>query len=218
MQTLRTRLPNAIASTSRTRWLLSIAGTVQGVGFRPFVYRLATDMHLTGWVRNSAAGVAIAIEGKPEHLQTFVQRLQTENPPPSQIHKLRVETGEVKGDRNFTIRASAGGRKTALMLPDLATCTDCLHELFDPTQRRYRYPFTNCTHCGPRHSIIQALPYDRPHTTMRNFTMCPACQTEYNNPRDRRFHAQPNACPECGPQLALWDRQGTVLAARNDAL
>ncbi|MEO1132872.1 MAG: carbamoyltransferase HypF [Cyanobacteria bacterium J06639_1] len=195
-----------------------MAGAVQGVGFRPFIYRLATDMQLTGWVRNSAAGVDIAIEGMPDHLQTFVQRLRTEPPVPAKIHTLKLEPAEVEGDREFVIQPSGEGRKTALMLPDLATCADCMRELFDPTQRRYRYPFTNCTHCGPRHSIITALPYDRPHTTMRKFTMCPTCQIEYANPRDRRFHAQPNACPECGPQLELWDRQGTVLAARNEAL
>ncbi|MEM6448090.1 MAG: acylphosphatase [Cyanobacteria bacterium P01_D01_bin.123] len=218
MPTVQTRSPDAIAPTLQIRWLLSIAGAVQGLGFRPFVYRLATDMQLTGWVRNSAAGVEIAIEGTPDRLQTFVRRLQAENPSPSEIHTLKLELGEAGDDREFVIQPSGKGRKTALMLPDLATCADCVRELFDPTQRRYRYPFTNFTHCGPRHSIITALPYDRPHTTMRNFTMCPACQAEYANPRDRRFHAQPNACPECGPQIELWDRQGKVLTARNDAL
>jgi hydrogenase maturation protein HypF len=122
------------------------------------------------------------------------------------------------GYSDFTIRESTDGKKTAIVLPDIATCLDCLQKLLDPSNRRYRYPFINCTHRGPRFSIIQALPYDRPNTTMQSFELCAACQSEYANPNDRRFHAQPNACPQCGPQLALWDRKGKVLATQDDAL
>jgi hydrogenase maturation protein HypF len=201
----------------RTRILLH--GSVQGVGFRPFVFRLATELGLRGWVSNSAQGVCIEIEGPAASREAFRARLEPERPPPSRIHSLESLELDAVGYRSFEIRPSAAtGPRTALVLPDLATCSACLRELFDPSDRRHRYPFVNCTHCGPRFTIIEALPYDRPHTSMRGFRMCAACQAEYDNPHDRRFHAQPNACPDCGPQLALWDDGGTTLARRDDAL
>lgn len=204
------------------RLAITIQGAVQGVGFRPFVYQLAIALNLRGWVSNSAQGVAIEVQGTADRLQEFVQRLQTEHPPHAWIQRLTVHTladsESASIATGFTIRPSQSGRKTALILPDLATCPACLRELFDPHDRRYRYPFINCTHCGPRFSIIAGLPYDRAQTTMRAFTQCPQCQAEYDNPDDRRFHAQPNACPACGPQLAWWDRRGTVLAHGEAAL
>lgn len=202
------------------RLRLTLTGAVQGVGFRPFVYRLAIEFQLKGWVKNSSSGVTIEVEGDRPILERFVQRLQSENPPPSFIQTLESVWLEPVGYQQFDIQTSTRGEstKSAIVLPDLATCADCLAEIFDPHNRRYRYPFTNCTHCGPRYSIIEGLPYDRHRTTMREFRMCPACQSEYDNPGDRRFHAQPNACPVCGPHLALWETTGNVAATGDRAL
>lgn len=198
---------------------VNIQGVVQGVGFRPFVYRLANELGLTGWVVNSAQGVWIEAEGAEGPLRYFLKRLESDKPPHAFIQTLSTEFLPANGYTTFEIRHSdSEGEKTALILPDLATCPDCLRELFDPNDRRYLYPFTNCTHCGPRFSIIEALPYDRPNTTMKHFDMCPDCRAEYENPADRRFHAQPNACPECGPRLELWDKSGNVLAEKQAAL
>jgi len=194
-------------------------GVVQGVGFRPFVYGLATELGLTGWVKNSSAGVSVEVEGDRPALEQFIARLQADKPNHSRLTQVDVDWLSPCGYSHFEIRDSQNqGSKTALILPDLATCPDCLREMRDPSDRRYRYPFTNCTHCGPRFSILRSLPYDRPNTTMAGFQMCRACQAEYHNPRDRRFHAQPTACPACGPQLALWDRAGNMLATGDDAL
>lgn len=196
-----------------------IQGVVQGVGFRPFVYRLANELGLKGWVNNSAQGVWIEAEGADQTLRLFLQRLETDKPPHALIQTLRSEFLPANGYQTFEIRHSASeGEKTALILPDLATCPACLQEICNPTNRRYLYPFTNCTLCGPRFTIIQALPYDRPNTTMSHFEMCEDCRAEYENPADRRFHAQPNACPKCGPHLELWNKHGTVLAQQHDAL
>jgi hydrogenase maturation protein HypF len=196
-----------------------VRGAVQGVGFRPFVYRLATELQLRGWVVNSAQGVFIELEGARESLQRFLSRLGKEKPPSALIQSLESSFLDSVGYGVFEIRESeAGGRKTALILPDLSTCADCLREIVDPTNRRFRYPFTNCTNCGPRFSIIEALPYDRANTSMKKFAMCAACEREYHDPLDRRFHAQPNACPECGPQLQLWDENGAMVAERDGAL
>ncbi len=193
----------------KARLRVEIHGAVQGVGFRPFVYRLATELGLAGWVINDTHGVFIEVEGPPPTLADFLSRLPAEKPPRAIIHRLETAWLEPTGYQRFEIRHSAEqGAKTVLVLPDIATCSDCLAEVFNPADRRYRYPFTNCTNCGPRFTIIQALPYDRPNTTMRRFTMCPACQSEYENPLDRRFHAQPNACPVCGPRLSLWQQTG----------
>lgn len=198
---------------------LKIQGIVQGVGFRPFVYRLAHELNLSGWVENTAQGVMIEVEALPSRLDAFITRLQNELPPHAAIQHLDWQMTAPLGEAVFEIRHSDhNGAKTALVLPDLATCPDCLAEIFDPANRRYRYPFTNCTHCGPRFTIVQGLPYDRPNTTMRTFMMCDECRAEYENPHDRRFHAQPNACPKCGPQLALWAKDGIVLSMHDAAL
>ncbi len=191
-----------MSKTKRLR--VEIHGAVQGVGFRPYVYRLATELALAGWVINDTRGVFIEVEGDEAALARFLERLPNAKPPRAIIHTLDVAWIEPLGETRFEIRHSdEAGAKTVLVLPDIATCDDCLREVFDARDRRARYPFTNCTNCGPRFSIIEALPYDRPNTTMRHFTMCPDCQREYDDPRNRRFHAQPNACPVCGPQVRL---------------
>jgi len=196
-----------------------IRGAVQGVGFRPFVYRLARELALTGWVQNTPQGVLVEADGPQDSLNTFILRLTSERPPRSFIQSFEFSFLDPAGTSSFEIRPSeTGGERTALVMPDLALCDDCLRELFDPADRRYRYPFINCTNCGPRFSIINALPYDRPNTAMRGFAMCPACRHEYEDPMDRRFHAQPNACPDCGPHLESWNPDGAVTARRNDAL
>ena len=196
------------------RLRIAVRGAVQGVGFRPFIYRLASELGLAGWVNNSPQGVFIEVEGSPGELQKLLLRIEGEKPPRSFIQSLEASWLDPVGYTGFDIRESAtGGEKTALVLPDVAACADCLREIFDPANRRYFYPFTNCTNCGPRFSIIESLPYDRAATSMKQFTMCRRCQAEYDDPRDRRFHAQPNACSECGPQIGFWDRHGKVLAS-----
>lgn len=198
---------------------VAVTGAVQGVGFRPFVYRLATDLNLQGWVNNSSQGVVIEVEAVKPHLDEFLTRLEREKPPHALISSIRSKFLAPIGYDGFEIRHSdASGSKTALILPDLAICPDCLRDILDPANRRYRYPFTNCTNCGPRFTIIEALPYDRPNTTMKHFPMCDECKAEYDNPLDRRFHAQPNACPHCGPHLELWKQDGRVLESHDNAL
>jgi hydrogenase maturation protein HypF len=192
---------------------------VQGVGFRPFVFRLATELQLAGWVNNSPQGVFIEIEGPRPALEVFLLRIEAERPVRSSIQSLEATWLDAAGYEGFEIRPSeSGGAKTVLVLPDIATCPDCLREIFDPANRRHRYPFTNCTHCGPRFSLIEALPYDRANTSMKQFTMCPQCRAEYEDPRDRRFHAQPSACPACGPQLELWEAAGEAVFGGHQAL
>ena len=189
------------------------------MGFRPFVYRLAADHALTGWVINDTRGVFIEVEGPRPDLARFLERLPAEKPPRAIIHSLDSDWLDPVDYERFEIRHSDDqGAKTVLVLPDIGTCADCLAEGLDPADRRHRYPFTNCTNCGPRFTIIEALPYDRPNTTMRRFVMCCNCQTEYENPLDRRFHAQPNACPVCGPNFALWSPAGEPLTEGDDAL
>lgn len=205
-------------SDNRQRLRVTIRGVVQGVGFRPFIYRLATDLGLQGWVNNSAQGVFIEVEGSREQLEIFLLRIKQEKPPHSIIQSIEPVFLDAIGYTQFEIRHSIDGDKTVAILPDLATCADCLREIFTPTNRRRSYPFTNCTNCGPRFSIVEALPYDRLNTTMRNFVMCDACQAEYEDKSDRRFHAQPNACPQCGPHLELWDRDGKTLAGESAVL
>lgn len=186
------------------RWAVQARGLVQGVGFRPFVYRLATELGLAGWVRNDLLGAAIEVEGRVEALATFAQRLRAELPAPGYIDHWRQESCAPSGTRGFEVLASASaGEASAWILPDLATCDKCRRELFDPDDRRHGYPFLNCTHCGPRLTIIRELPYDRAGTTMASFMLCAACQREYDDPGDRRFHAQPTACPVCGPRLSV---------------
>ena len=206
------------SSNSISRRRLHVSGVVQGVGFRPFVFRLATSLQLTGQVANDAAGVIIDIEGAPAMLDAFQAMLLQEAPSLAAIHHLTVDALDVTGDLSFAIRESRGGAPHTCILPDISTCSECRREIFDPHDRRYRYPFTNCTNCGPRYTIIDALPYDRQATAMNAFHMCPACQAEYDDPRNRRFHAQPNACPDCGPQLSLLTGNGRQIASQHDAI
>lgn len=207
------------ATSQRKRVRVAICGTVQGVGFRPFVHRLATELGLAGWVRNDSLGVTIEIEGGAHPVDSFLRRLDSDKPPHATFYSVERVVLDPAGVRGFTIRESdASGRVTAAVLPDIATCPECVREIRDPGNRRYRYPFTNCTHCGPRFSIVEALPYDRSRTTMKAFEMCDRCRGEYESPADRRYHAQPNACPDCGPRLELWDPQGKCLASGADAL
>ena len=183
---------------------IDIRGIVQGVGFRPFVYNLARQYGLFGFVRNNASGVSIEVEGEKSRIEKFVARIKTESPPLAALFKIKSYDIEPVGYDDFIIRDSdEHEEKFVPISPDISTCRDCLAELFDPTDRRYRYPFINCTNCGPRFTIVKDIPYDRQYTTMAPFKMCGMCQREYNNPRDRRFHAQPNACPKCGPSLTL---------------
>ncbi len=188
---------------------INVRGVVQGVGFRPFIYQLAASHNLRGWVCNTSEDVRIEVEGEAKDIERFLQGLREQAPPLAHIQDITVTPGQPAGYKKFEIRPSiAEEGKYQLISPDIATCPDCLREIFDPADRRYRYPFTNCTSCGPRFTIIADVPYDRPNTTMRIFRMCPQCQKEYDNPLDRRFHAQPNACPVCGPQLELLDAKG----------
>ena len=201
------------------RLKVTVRGAVQGVGFRPFVYRLARELGLTGWVRNFPGGVEIEAEGDRAALDSFLLRLDRERPPRASLHGMECTVLDAAGYEDFSILPSrASGRREVFVLPDIAVCPECLQEVFDPGNRRFRYPFTNCTNCGPRYSIIEALPYDRAQTTMKKFVMCEACRAEYEDPSDRRFHAQPNACPDCGPHLELWDPRGKTLSVRDAAL
>src|SRR5579863_1685879 len=191
-----------VAKPTTQRMRITLRGAVQGVGFRPFVYRLATEMSLTGWVMNSSSGLVVEVEGASDQLSRFAQRLEQERPKASVVTVHESAWLAAEGSTRFEILASDhDSGKTVNVLPDLATCSDCRKELFDPGNRRFEYPFTNCTNCGPRYTIVVDIPYDRPNTTMRTFALCPACREEYENPANRRFHAQPNACPVCGPQL-----------------
>ncbi len=213
------KVANVTEIDQPSRLRLGIRGTVQGVGFRPFIYRLANDLDLNGWVRNSLGGVQIELEGDKNRLRQFLDRIVAEQPPLAHIDDIKADNLTPVGYSGFSVRESdRNGETDAVILPDIATCRDCREEIFDPANRRYRYPFTNCTNCGPRYSIVEALPYDRANTTMRRFSMCDECRREYEDPRNRRFHAQPNGCPMCGPQLELWDKAGKALAAHEQAL
>lgn len=204
--------------TTISRRRLIVTGAVQGVGFRPFVYTLARSLGLTGTVANTPQGAAVEIEGAADALGQFERRLAAELPAPGRVDTMsRVDLPATGAVEFVIIDSHVEGALTAEVLPDLATCDDCLRELFNPDDRRYRYPFLNCTHCGPRVTIVTGLPYDRANTTMRAFALCPECSAEYHDPSDRRFHAQPIACPRCGPQLTLMiDRKAA--AHRDDAL
>jgi hydrogenase maturation protein HypF len=211
------------ASTPATDLLLRVRGTVQGVGFRPFVHRTAGDLGLHGWVLNDSEGVLIRAAGPASAIEALADALRRHAPPAARV--TGVETSAPDGTMapagdTFAIldSRSPAGAIAAEVPADLALCGDCRRELLAPADRRHRYPFINCTQCGPRYSLIEALPYDRPRTTMRVFRMCPVCQAEYDQPRNRRFHAEPNACPECGPQLRLTDPQGRPLGEREAAL
>lgn len=204
-----------VADTDERR-AIRVRGAVQGVGFRPFVYRLALDLGLSGWVCNDAQGVVVEVQGRPERLAQFERRLRADAPPLSRVDGVEAveATAQValEDDAPFRILASRGGAVTTSIPPDTAPCDDCLGELFDPGNRRHRHAFINCTQCGPRYTLTRALPYDRAQTSMAAFAQCPLCLREYGDPRDRRFHAEPNACPACGPRLSLLDAQGHAVA------
>src|SRR5512143_1764401 len=204
---------DALAHDVVVRRRLAVRGIVQGVGFRPFVYRLAAALSLAGWARNDAGGVTIEVQGEPAQVLECARRLEAEAPA-----RARLAAVEVRGCRpeagvdGFAILASGKGIATTAIGPDSAICPDCLAEMCDPADRRYRYAFTNCTNCGPRYTITRRLPYDRATTSMAAFAQCTPCLAEYRSPLDRRFHAEPNACPVCGPQLALVDARGVALS------
>lgn len=194
---------------------IQVRGIVQGVGFRPFVFRLAQEHGLKGWVLNAERGVEIHLEGAGAALSGFIQTLSAQAPPAAKISELEVQTVHPKGFTLFEIREShREGRPTTRISPDLTVCDECLRELFDPTNRRYRYPYINCTHCGPRYSVILDLPYDRLNTTVKGWKLCAGCEREYHDPLDRRFHAQPTACPVCGPGYYLVESQGSRVEGR----
>jgi len=198
--------------TNDQRRRIRVTGIVQGVGFRPFVLRQATQLALTGFVANSGQGVEIEAQGRPEAIDQLLGLLQQAKAP-AVVERIEAMIMPPRQGHDFTIAPSqTTGPVSTLIAPDLATCQDCQRELFDVSNRRYRYPFINCTHCGPRLTIIRAIPYDRPTTSMAAFSMCPSCQAEYDDPQNRRFHAQPNACPDCGPQLTLCDTVGQALS------
>lgn len=206
-------------TAGRVRVRVAVRGTVQGVGFRPFVYRLAADLGLAGWVRNSSGGAAVEAEGPAAAVADFLRRVCQDRPPRCHIASITHTPTAPTGATGFDILPSdRAGPPAVSVPPDLATCPACLRELFDPADRRFRYPFLNCTDCGPRFTIVEAVPYDRSRTTMRHFPLCPGCRAEYEDPTDRRFHAEPVACPACGPRLALWDPAGHELAVNDDAL
>ena len=199
-------------SAPRQRRRIEVGGIVQGVGFRPFVWRLAGRLGLGGFVRNTASGVVIEVEGSPESLGHFEAALRDEAPPLARIASVESTSLEPLGGEGFVISESTGGESMeTLISPDIAVCKACLRDIADPGNRRYRYAFTNCTDCGPRYTIVERIPYDRPFTTMKHFALCPECRREYDDPADRRFHAQPNACPVCGPKLELRDASGLRL-------
>lgn len=195
-----------------------VRGIVQGVGFRPFVYTLATRLSLTGWVRNTSNGVEIVVNGKPQAVSQFSKAIKSESPPLARVDQIEFHPLSPDHYERFEILFSKPEPGEFIPIsPDISICPDCRRELFDPSDRRFRYPFINCTNCGPRFSIIRDIPYDRPNTTMGTFKMCSACQAEYDNPLNRRFHAQPTACPECGPQLNFHSN-GSNLACKEEAL
>ncbi len=201
--------PDWMPDAKPERIAVRIRGLVQGVGFRPFVYRLAQEERLSGWVSNDSDGVLAEMEGADDALHRCLERIRTEAPPLAQIEAVEWVATDVRGEEGFAIRASVESGTVRTGIPaDAAMCDDCRRELLDPEDRRYRYPFLNCTNCGPRFTITRHIPYDRPQTSMAAFRMCARCQEEYETPTDRRFHAQPNACPECGPHLQFVDSDG----------
>jgi len=193
---------------------IEVGGIVQGVGFRPWIFRLATERRLVGHITNTAGGVTIEVEGPAGAIEDFLGRLRVEAPPLARITSIAVREAPLDGDAGFRILPSlAGDEHRTLISPDVSICADCLRELFDPRDRRYLYPFINCTNCGPRYTIVRDIPYDRASTSMAAFTMCAACQAEYDNAANRRFHAQPNACWDCGPRVEVWQAGAKCVAA-----
>lgn len=220
MQTLPTPAQTRAQATGPTvRHRLDLAGRVQGVGFRPFAWRLAVELGLEGHVGNNNQGAFVVVQGPLSLVEAFSRRLKRELPAPGKIQSLALSELPIAPLQGFSILPSeARGDASAEVSPDLDVCPDCLRELFDPADRRYRYPFLNCTHCGPRYSVVLGLPYDRPNTTLRYFPLCEECQREYEDPADRRFHAQPVACPRCGPRLWASDARGAELTGDPVAL
>jgi hydrogenase maturation protein HypF len=199
---------------ARTRTAIRVEGIVQGVGFRPFVFALATRLGLAGLVGNDVDGVFAEVEGPPGAVAEFLRALDRDAPPLARVERVTATAMAPAGTESFEIVASDPvGRRRTLIAPDTATCADCLRELADPADRRFRYPFINCTNCGPRFTIVKDVPYDRPLTTMACFTMCDECAAEYHDPANRRFHAQPTCCQACGPRLTLLDARGKPLDA-----
>jgi hydrogenase maturation protein HypF len=201
------------------RLKVTIKGVVQGVGFRPFIYRLASAMNLSGFVLNSTSGVLIEVEGSKKQLDSFLLKIKEDKPVHAIINSMEFSFLDAIGYKNFEVKKSESNQdKDVLILPDIAVCNDCLEEMFNPQDRRYLYPFINCTNCGPRFSIIERLPYDRPNTSMKEFKMCEECLQEYKDPQNRRFHAQPIACPKCGPHVELWNHEGGMLSSNEKAI
>ncbi|MEO0240752.1 MAG: carbamoyltransferase HypF [candidate division WOR-3 bacterium] len=201
------------------RLKVEIEGFVQGVGFRPFVYRIAKSLNLKGFVKNTKEGVLIEVEGKRKEIEKFLKKLKDEKPPLASYHFFNFYFLDKLGYKDFKIlKSDEKGKLKISILPDIATCKECIHEIFDKNDRRYLYPFTNCTNCGPRFSIIEKLPYDRKNTTMKVFKMCKDCEKEYDDPMDRRFHAQPNACPLCGPKVYLYDENKNLISEEYKAI
>jgi hydrogenase maturation protein HypF len=195
------------------RFLIEVAGIVQGVGFRPYIFRLANRLQLSGFVNNNSAGVFIEIEGNQDTAQKFINTLKFQPPPLAQITRIDVREIPNQGQSQFQIQKSkAFQQKNTLISPDISTCDDCKSEFLNPNDRRFLYPFINCTNCGPRYTIIFDIPYDRPKTSMSTFKMCKYCQKEYDDPLNRRFHAQPNACQECGPSLIFYSKEGMAIS------
>ena len=204
--------------TSTKRVRIEVRGAVQGVGFRPTVWRYAREAGLAGFVTNNSSGVIVEVEGPAAACDGFARRLREAPPPAAVIREFTASELPPLGEREFAIRKSAAGEEPFISIPpDLNVCEDCRRELFDPADRRFRYPFTNCTNCGPRFTITRAMPYDRPQTTMSGFPLCADCEREYRDPADRRFHAQPVACPQCGPHV-WYETPGGRLAEREEAL
>jgi hydrogenase maturation protein HypF len=200
------------------RKALNIKGVVQGVGFRPFLFRLAGDLGLSGYVRNTSAGVEVAIEGPARSVDRFIKRIGREKPPASRIDRIIVRAVRATGSDSFVIRESRPSRGSTRLSPDIAVCPECRREFYDLRDRRHLYPFINCTNCGPRYSIIKDTPYDRSRTAMKKFPMCPDCRREFGDVRDRRFHAQPDCCPVCGPRFTLFSIRGRRIASPDPIL
>ena len=190
---------------------IRVTGVVQGVGFRPFVWRLAQELELAGWVRNDAAGAEIAAEGAADAMRALLERLRRDAPPLARVDAVEAQSATPQGCRDFVIVASQGGRVSTAIGHDTAVCDGCLAELCDPQDRRWRHAFITCTHCGPRYTVTRRLPYDRPQTSLAAFPLCAECAREYADPADRRYHAETTCCPNCGPRLALMDAQGAAL-------
>lgn len=198
------------------RLFLKVEGIVQGVGFRPFVYNEALALDLKGWINNNSEGVYIDVEGEEEKLNDFINNLKLKKPSLAKIENIIIQEKELINYKSFDIRESERkDEKITLISPDVATCKDCIEDITNPSNKRYRYPFTNCTNCGPRFSIIKSIPYDRDNTTMKKFKMCRECNEEYTDPVNRRFHAQPNVCKECGPELWIQDFKGIKIETKD---